>query len=597
MGTQKNRFPKRHQRQTVKQTGYRRAIQLFKLYPVLATFLTLILTYSGGQATKYLLNKIIENQHTTKKTITDYTTISTTLLNTELRDKLQAKMQTPINPKEILFPEQEIAIYNQLVEETRLPEAYVMRAMFWAANGQIELAMDDLNTAEDKAPECSYIYTGHGIVHLIQRQFDKAEKYFRKALEYNPIDWSAYQQIINIYLFSNRPQQAIKLLNKRIAVCPQDTLSRLTLCRAFLEAKAFTEARNIVIPILEHNPNSALGHLYLGNINHMEQNYADAITHYNLAETCNQAGIKFLCMINRADIYFRTGDYPQAEQTYLRLHELCPNETMSLEQLSHIAIIHKKYDLAEQYLGKIQTIDPTAKNYGDKLQVCFKLYGVDSAIRLSEHWLRNHSDDPDAIHAAAFMKSRTGKWLEASRLHHRILDMDPTNTTAALELAHIAYDKGDARQGINWCNKALRIDSLNFNGFHLRGLIYYFLCNDITHALLDFKTCIRLKPENAQAHFGCGICQLSQRNIESAIAHFNKSYTLDSLFYRAMIEKSDSEIAALKSHLHLTKNTLSTRMPTQEDNNEFESYFHYEPSQTNYLIMNNAYAIRITQKN
>ena len=38
-------------------------------------------------------------------------------------------------------------------------------------------------------------------------------------------------------------------------------------------------------------------------------------------------------------------------------------------------------------------------------------------------------------------------------------------------------------------------------------------------------------------------------------------------------------------------------MPTQEDNNEFESYFHYEPSRTNYLIMNNAYAIRITQKN
>lgn len=596
MSSQKTRRSKRHQRKPAKPTGLKRFIQLIKL-PITATLLTLLMTYSGGQATKCMLNRIIDNQQITEKTITDYTTVSTTLQNIELREKLQAKLQDRVNHKEPLFPEQEIEICNELVEETHLPEAYVLRAMFWAANGHNKQAMEDLDKAEAKAPGSIYTLKGRGMVYLFQQQFAKALECFRKVLDHNPIDWSAYQQIIHIYLLNNRPQQVIKILKKRTALFPTDTLSQLTLSFALLKTNAFTEARNIIIPILEHNPDNALGHLYLGDMARMENNYRDAITHYNLAEACDQTGIKFLCMINRAGIYYQTGDYSRAEQIYMALHGICPNDTMPLEQLSNIAIIHKKYDLAEQYLGKINIIDSTAKNYGNKLKVCFKLYGADSATRLSEYWLRNNPDDPDAMHAVSFMKYWQGRPCEAARLHHRILNMDPTNTTAILELAQLAYEEGNAREGLKRCNQALQYDSLDYKSYHLRGIIYLFISKDFNRALRDFKTCVRLNRKSSHAHFGCGFCHFLQGDQKSAIAHFNESYALDSVFYKSMINKINAEVPAWELNLYLNETASLSNVPPQDNKVEFESYFYSEPSQTNNYVTNNGYVIRSSAKN
>lgn len=629
MGTQKNRFPKRHQRQTGKTVRPGARIRSFfdhnsKLInriisatSVIGLIVGLWISYRDRCDSGIQYRETIIDLHAIKQNsqcvtgnleiITKHISVEMEARKAELRREV-LKDVFPIEDfcpmlrtAEKLGPEEAANLYNELIELVPLPETYVARALFWAEHKHFELAMNDLDIAETMAPGRVYILKARGIIYLFQHQYIQAEKCIQEARIRNPFDSSVCHELSHIYILSGNPQQAVDILNSQpqqsaSALNPYrteqspDTLTQLNLCYALLKSKSLEEARSKATTIVKHYPNNAIAYFYLGLIALQESDYPAAIEHYNRAQACGQGTIKPFCQANRAYAYMHLDDASNAEKDYLALLKQYPNMTLPLRQLYRIAFKRREYSLAQQYLNKADSLDPETVNYADQLQLCYRRYGAERTISLSKRQFQEHPDSPDAVYSAAFIQFEQGNYDYARNLANRILKLAPASIDAMLLQAKIDEKKGLIAQAIDWCNKAIDCDSLFFESYYMRGMMHLLKYYDYNQAILDFQTATSLNPLHAPSYLGCGTCQMLLGELNAAKENFAKLRELSPRLYEQIRNKTaenflikDNDVGTLPSQQHTTPKEI---LP------DFESYFYEDPYEENYLLMGNGHSVR-----
>ena len=182
-----------------------------------------------------------------------------------------------------------IDYYTKAIElNSQIADAYINRSAAYESTGDLDLALQDLDTALALEPKPE-AYNNRGNVYFTQNDYDRAVQDYEKALELEPDNTGAH--IYRGHAFKNLAlyDHAIREYNEALAL----------------------------------NPSNANAHTSIGIVHSLRGDHDDAIEHYEQALKLD-SGDPFI-YLNRGASYNAKGDYDSAEKDFSKALALHPN--------------------------------------------------------------------------------------------------------------------------------------------------------------------------------------------------------------------------------------------------------------------------------
>ena len=198
-------------------------------------------------------------------------------------------------------------------------------------------------------PEYADLYVEMGRIYDRQKVYDSAMKYNKIALDLNPTNFTANNNLGSIYLTAGRYQESIPLFRKAMELNPNFKYAYLNIARAYVQLKKYDSAVTNFNKLLSFEPQNADVHSEAGTAYFMMAQYDSAEYHYKMVlkikpdepNTINNLGA----------ILLNTKKYPQAIEIFKKSIAANPNYFNAYSNLT------KAYYFTGQYQAAIDNIN------------------------------------------------------------------------------------------------------------------------------------------------------------------------------------------------------------------------------------------------
>ncbi len=169
-------------------------------------------------------------------------------------------------------PSEALRICDEMVDNLKSGQAYILRARTYAMLGRNANAVEDFNTAAIEDPNNVEVWISRSDFYRAAEQFTQAREDIQKALSLAPDDVRVHKRAVYLILGSNEPgslKEARKLLEEALEVSPDDTDLKLLDARSTLAegtAPAIQEAESILQEIIKTHPEVSDAWVMLGEI-------------------------------------------------------------------------------------------------------------------------------------------------------------------------------------------------------------------------------------------------------------------------------------------------------------------------------------------
>jgi tetratricopeptide (TPR) repeat protein len=299
-------------------------------------------------------------------------------------------------------------------------------------------AMDRVQNLIDKDPKQAQSWALRGKIYWAQGDFTHAEADLLKAIELDPNLVSAYVLLAQLYVATNRQQQAVEKLNESIEK-NKNASALMLLAMLQDQLKHFDAARDAYEKLLTVAPNFPLA------LNNLAVLYSERLGQldkgYDLATKAREADPN---APNIADtlgwILFKKGEYGKA----LRLLEESAGKLPEQPEVQfHVGMAH--YMLGEEAPARLAlqkaadvSVDFAGKNEaGQRLAVLAINVGTANAgVRTElENYLRKWPNDPAALARLAEIHQRDGAVDQAVKIYEKLIAGNPLYAPATRQLA------------------------------------------------------------------------------------------------------------------------------------------------------------------
>src|SRR5215813_367289 len=317
---------------------------------------------------------------------------------------------------------------------------------FDLADQQYATAMDRVQAQIDKDPKRAQPWALRAKIYLAQRDPTRAEPDLLKAIELEPNFEAAYMLLAQLYVASNREQQAVEKLNA--FADKTKTVPTLMLLGSIHERlKDFPAARDAYEKLLTVSANFApalnnLAVLYSERLGQLDKAY-------DLAKQAREAAPNDP---NVADtlgwISFKKGDYGSA----LRLLRESASKISDQPEIQfHLGMAH--YMMGEEEPARValqRATDANADFPGkDEARARLALLAIDigapqtAARNQLESYLRERPNDPVALVHLARLQERDGAVDQAVKTYEQVVANYPLFAPATRQLA-LLYGRGSS---------------------------------------------------------------------------------------------------------------------------------------------------------
>lgn len=252
--------------------------------------------------------------------------------NPALRLKL-AGLHYEIGNLEEALKECQVAIYI----DNNFAPAYNNLGFIYLDQNDLEKALSAFKKTLELSPEASTAYFGLGQVYARQKKWNLAKSQFQKAIQLDSKHESAYEALAEIHIQNEDPNAALETYRQLIKAKPQVPSGWQRLGVLYMRLKRFDEAINCFKQTIQ------LDSSYVDGYNNLAWLYAEL--EKNLDEAL-QFAKKAVALDPSAPyidtigwIYYKIGNYQQAEKELLRAVELEPQNE---EYQRHLKQIRQK---------------------------------------------------------------------------------------------------------------------------------------------------------------------------------------------------------------------------------------------------------------
>jgi tetratricopeptide (TPR) repeat protein len=325
------------------------------------------------------------------------------------------------------------------------PEARGLKATFLLDKGDVNQAINELQSVVTARPDNFVARFQLGRAHYAKQEYEQARQQFEKSVQLRQDYLPPRLALAQVALARGDNDNALKLSEEALKISPNSGAARLLLSAAMMRQGNFKDSRTSLQQILAAKPDQPETLLELGVLNLMEKKYDEAGTVFRKAYEADPTNLKgllgqsesFLLMgkpeeavkivqlevtrfpnrndlkRNLADIQFRTGHIDEAIKTYQALMPLYKDNPRLVGDLyARIGdgyIRKKDFPEAITQLRKAHELEPDSTQIINALALLLENGGNHvEARKLYQESISRKGDDPEALNNLAYLMAETG---------------------------------------------------------------------------------------------------------------------------------------------------------------------------------------------
>jgi tetratricopeptide (TPR) repeat protein len=252
----------------------------------------------------------------------------------------------------------------------------------------------------------------------------------------------AWNALCQIYLDSGDATLARQAMGMALAVNPRDWGVYFTFADHFLDTGEYPRAKAILQEILDLQPRDVIAaevHNYLGYLDYLQGNYADALPSFKRALDLNPS--LAVAWSNLGNLHFHRKEHDEAEACYREALKADPHFASAACQLGLSQLEQGILDRAREPLERALALDPgeywahlgLSEYHRRTKNPVASLEEARAALRLAP-------EDPNVQNYLGIALETNRRYFDAEKAYQRALDLNPRHRWAANNLGYL-YEK------------------------------------------------------------------------------------------------------------------------------------------------------------
>jgi putative PEP-CTERM system TPR-repeat lipoprotein len=360
-----------------------------------------------------------------------------------------------------------------------------------------------------------------GIVRAAQKDYPGAESAFRAALEINPDLPDTARDLAQIYIATNRLDEARKLYNELLTKNPNDASSLLGLADTYIAREQWTEAIDAINHARTAAPNDPAPGLKLVGV------YEQRLDWTNAKTVAAELAAQFPGDANIFDIQgqaqLAAGDTNGAISSFKRAYELAPNSAPILSRYVTALWGAKYFTEARGVLEQAVTRDPRNESLkADMIRVEAEISGVDAAVAKAHALAAGDPENNIYDLVSAELYEKAGRRPDAIAVLEKASAAKPSNEDLAIELAKLYSRSGDFLKADGLLAARLRADPTSI-ALGTAMAREYFLTGRVLDAKKLFSDLLARRPNDVVALLALAQIATAARNWPEATDYLSRA--------------------------------------------------------------------------
>jgi len=320
---------------------------------------------------------------------------------------------------------------------------------------------------------------------------DEAERYGLHLVSVKKDAGAVYDKLEEIYLRANKPDRAEEMLRQKVANIP-DGINLVELARFYYLSKRPAEVTAALNRLTGDPKKYPQGHLLAGDYFASTRDFASAVQEYQLGEKSDPKNKR---MYQKREAAGLTDGSKFAEAATLVTKLLKDDPTDAEAAAIHASLVMQMGPNRDQIKAVIAELQPLVNRNSSKPLLHYSL-------------------------ARAYRLQGDAAGLEQARLQlEETLKLDPSNTSARLDLARLHLDRNEGAAAIEVASDILRQSSNNLGALLVKGFGFLRI-GEPDKAQSEFQALLKSYPGSDDAHYGLAMCAIQQKRFDYAEREF-----------------------------------------------------------------------------
>jgi tetratricopeptide (TPR) repeat protein len=411
------------------------------------------------------------------------------------------------------LPQAQEALQAGILNNPDAPQLYVDWADMLSNSGKITEADGVLNKLRAQMPKSLEATIAIGDYYAQRRDLDKALAEYQRGLSISAGNLDIEKRMEELYLSSNRTDEASKLDEQLMKQAPKDVLVSVNHGRLLLAQGKQQDALIALQKAVKDAPDSAQAHYYLGVA------------------------------------YMQTEGLGQASSEFQEALKVSPGFPLALQGLARLSLAQNHPSEAQVYAQELVQEFPV--DISNRL-LLGGIYLHEGKSRLAEEQFFAASrlaPNQAAVHLDLGQLYYTEKkWTQAEKEFETAMQLDPSNPTMLSPYADFLVARQQAPKAIALAQQFVDAHPSNAQGHVILGSLQFDSKNN-SAAQAEFERAIQIEPHNVEGYLRMGRVYQGTNQPDAAIGQYEKALEL---------QPKSASLVTMVGNLYLDKGDLGT---------------------------------------
>ena len=403
---------------------------------------------------------------------------------------------------------------------------------------EYEKGLEILKSIENEVGDTALWNWRIGYSYFFLEDYTKAEKYFLKVYEQEPDNEKACDFLVGTYIAlgeieeeNGNSEKAVEyaLEAKKYAKTRENKIdTEIFLASLYNRHMRYTEAEEILRPILAKNKRDVEGNYELGYSLFKQERYEEALEYFLKLEKLNDADD---WLYQKIGICYKNLDKKEeALKYYLKAVELDEEDTYSMSDIAWLYNVLGKYEEGLKYLERLEELGQDDAWTNGEFGYCLsRLERHEEAIKKLNHALEVEDEEKDIAHIHSLLGWSYRQLEDYDKaLEHYIQSKENGRDSAWIndEIGYCYKKKSDLKKALEFYLLAEKYDKNDLDLVSEIAWVYSIL-GEYKEGLKYTERAVKLGRNDAWINIQYGACLANSNRFQEAIEKLEYALSLD----------------------------------------------------------------------